>query len=181
MSKKRKIERSNGTFNPTKGYKELADELVRIRNDYFPDWTDGANWKIVAHQGTAFCDRENRTIKIRPDTSWSLAVLIIHEIAHAVTVDDHGPRWQARLRDAAKRAKEIGQDDLAQELEMQLDILSLPASSDVQSDEVYYLVEVAEGEQPALDLSASRRCRRAGVCPDADRIRGCVSRNAGGV
>lgn len=92
-----------------------------------------------------------------------MAVLIIHEIVHAVTVDDHGPRWQRRLRKAAKRAKKIGQHELFQELDMQLAILSLPEAYDVQPDEVYYELEMTVRDQ-ASRVRASGRTLRHESC-----------------
>ena len=149
MSQKSNFQWSDGTLNPTKGCDTLADAFVWIRNDYFPDWTDGANWKIVAYQGTAFCDRENRTIKIGPKNRWPVPVVLIHEIAHAVTVDDHGPRWEDRLRETIKRAKEFGQDELAQELDKHLEFVSSPGAYDVPPEEVDDEIRRAVSAQPA--------------------------------
>lgn len=52
MTQRKKFKRPDGTLNPPQGYDELADEFVRLRDEYFPDWTDGANWKVMPYDGT---------------------------------------------------------------------------------------------------------------------------------
>jgi hypothetical protein len=69
---------------------ELDREFQSIRTLYFPEWTDGTSWRISEYGGNGYCDRKTRTIKVgSPTENYCLPVLIIHEIAHSVTTDDH--------------------------------------------------------------------------------------------
>jgi len=46
-------------------------------------------------------------------TEINLPVLLIHEIAHAVTDSAHGKKWRIRMEKAAEKARNVGELDIA--------------------------------------------------------------------
>jgi hypothetical protein len=127
---------------------ELEREFKRIRELYFPTWTDGSNWRIVDYGGKGYCDRKSKKIKVGNSTeNYSLPVLIIHEIAHAVTIDDHGDEWVQCVREAAVRAADLGDKQIAGDLQSHIDWTTSPKAYDVTNEQVYAEITSA-GDQP---------------------------------
>jgi hypothetical protein len=128
---------------------ELDKEFQSIRKLYFTTWTDGSNWRILEYGGNGYCDRESKTIKVGGSTeNYSLPVLIIHEIAHAVTIDDHGDEWVQHMREAAVRAADLGDMQLARDLPKHIDWVTGPDAYDVPHEQVYAEIAAAASDQP---------------------------------
>jgi hypothetical protein len=70
-----------------------------------------------------YCDFTSRIIKVAsiPKSDDELAVLLIHEMAHAATASYHTKRWLTRMEKAAHRAKAIGRSGLAMLLLKEID------------------------------------------------------------
>jgi hypothetical protein len=98
---------------------ELIREFERIKSTYFPRWDKQHEWTIVEFHpecvGDGYCDSDNRQIVIA-SADLSMEHILIHEIAHAVTHDYHGKKWQRRMEKAALKAEELGQRELASDI-----------------------------------------------------------------
>jgi hypothetical protein len=128
---------------------ELARQFQSIRNLYFPAWRNGSNWRICEYEGKGYCDRDAKTIKVGGATeNYSLPVLIIHEIAHAVTTGGHSDKWVNRMRKAAERAADLGDKQLADELQSHIAWVMQPGVHDATEEVVYFQIENAAADQP---------------------------------
>ena len=128
---------------------ELQLEFRRIHKLYFPDWEDGSNWQICEYGGKGFCDRRSMIIKVGdPSEIYSLPVLIIHEVAHAVTTDEHGDEWFRRMRKVEMRAAEVGDHQLANELQSHIAWVASPEAYNVAPEEVYAEIGAAVLDDP---------------------------------
>jgi hypothetical protein len=69
------------------------------------------------------CDFTHKIIKAArvPIDDDEVAVLLIHEIAHAVTASYHAKRWLTRMEKAAQQAKTIGRSRLATLIRQEID------------------------------------------------------------
>ena len=98
---------------------ELIREFERIKSTYFPRWDKQHEWTIVESHpecvGDGYCDSDNRQIVIA-SADPSMECILIHEIAHAVTHQYHGKKWQGRMEKAALKAEELGLNDLATQI-----------------------------------------------------------------
>ena len=77
-----------------------------IRSIFFPKWDRKHEWILRdAHPGECFglgyCVSTGKIIVVTDDTEGTL----IHEIAHAVTHQGHGKKWQNRMEKAARKAE----------------------------------------------------------------------------
>ena len=125
---------------------KLEKEFQSIRKLYFPTWTDGSNWRIVEYGGRGHCSREKRIIKAgSPTENYSLPVLLIHEIAHAVTIDKHDDEWVQCMREAAVRAADLDDKQLAGDLQRHIDWVTGGCDADEQ---VYADITAAATDQP---------------------------------
>jgi len=130
-------------------HKELQQKFHRVRKLYFPDWEEGSNWQIRAYGGKGYCDVGSKTIKVgEPTENYRLIVLIIHEIAHAVSTDDHGDRWLKKMDEVAVRAAEVGDRRLENELREHIAWVTGPNAYDVTEQEVYAAITDAASDQP---------------------------------
>lgn len=117
-----------------------------VRRKYFPRWDKKREWKARAvadiHGAVARCVSNSKTIKIQqpPPDGDELALVLIHEIAHAVTTDSHGKRWIARMEKAATRAAEIGQPNIARLIAEEVARYQEPHSTGSR-DEMYARIE----------------------------------------
>ncbi len=96
--------------------KTLKQEFQAIRQRFFPRWDRAGRWRIRHVRdldGARGRCCPDRTIRITFRGGVRGTALMIHEIAHAVTGDGHGRRWQARMEQAAVTAADAGQADLA--------------------------------------------------------------------
>jgi hypothetical protein len=96
-----------------------------VRRCFFPAWDRRQQWKIVqvdALDGAhGRCDRGRKTVSILKGIGGdNLTATLIHEIAHAVTDDHHGKRWQQRMEMAAVRADYLGLVTVANGLRMEI-------------------------------------------------------------
>ncbi|AFM26028.1 hypothetical protein [Desulfomonile tiedjei] len=97
-------------------------EYDYIRSTFFPKWNRKGEWKLEIvprfedTNDEGFCDWTTKTIKICANPEMPIQVLLIHEIAHAVSRcrDAHQTPWLTRMEKAAKKADTIGMKDLAQ-------------------------------------------------------------------
>lgn len=109
--------RSLNLFTVDANMSLLVREFERIRSEYFPGWDKKHEWKVVESHpecvGDGYCDKDSKQIVVNSD---DLSLVIIHEIAHAVTYDGHGKRWRRRMEAAARRAEYLGQIDLSTQI-----------------------------------------------------------------
>jgi hypothetical protein len=133
---------------------------------YFPHWQQGRFWTI-RHEARAqwtgadgsvclsseqgYCERSQRRIFVQAATLQTM----IHECCHAVTADNHGQRWQARMRQAAHRAKALGEHALATALAAETESYNNPLTLAMVPVAYWYgLIEDWVMENPALSLEA---------------------------
>lgn len=96
----------------------LLSQFRRVRRLYFSRWHAGQTWTIrsgIRYKQSldhGLCDREHRRIFINKRTDF----VIIHEICHAVTTDNHAAMWQRRMLKAADMAARLGDAQLAADL-----------------------------------------------------------------
>lgn len=97
-----------------------------IRRTFYPQWDKKGEWsvKVVPSRDPRLrfaqgrCDEEARTILIN---EFQLAnrdpeiveLLLVHEIAHAVTRSNHRKEWRKQMKRAGEIALSIGRDRLA--------------------------------------------------------------------
>jgi hypothetical protein len=117
-------------------------EFDYIRSTYFPRWDRGHTWTLQEDHpecvGFGLCDYVGKAIIIRDDLHVLPApVLLIHEIAHAVTYPGHGKKWQIRMEKAALKAESIGHDELAAELRKNYTAYSRPECKKITADLIY--------------------------------------------
>jgi hypothetical protein len=82
--------------------KAIAKLYLDICKTYFPRWkpwgfTYNRNWGY-----TGYCNCDQKHLYFGSPS----ALLIIHEICHAVGAPNHGSKWQARVLKAAETAKQ---------------------------------------------------------------------------
>jgi hypothetical protein len=95
---------------------EWRDLYQKIRRDYFPRWDLKGEWRFHVQKNLPSlgkADPERKAIRVRPETYFSPAYLLVHEIAHAVTNGSHAVLWRRRMDQAAVRAAKLGEKDLA--------------------------------------------------------------------
>lgn len=96
----------------------LQKTFEQTRKDFFPRWDKDNEWRIELNLNFLWkgrCENKRKTIVINPlrCDKGEIQILLIHEIAHAVTSDKHGKQWQNRYLKAAKQAEEMGRNSLA--------------------------------------------------------------------
>ena len=104
--------------------RQLEREFDAVRRNFFPRWDRNRDWKprMVRdpYGASGRCRPDTKTIEVSPSTPLEgdngLTMLLIHEIAHAVTPHGHGRSWQRRMEKAAQRAEALGRPDLAEQL-----------------------------------------------------------------
>ena len=108
---------------------ELEKEFELIRKKYFPRWDRKKEWKIKIFEDENEIDLEE-AYGISPEHVNGFSadkhriiylhrisrLTIIHEITHAVIGPSHGKKFFDRMEQAAKRADDIGDHDLANAL-----------------------------------------------------------------
>jgi hypothetical protein len=105
---------------------KLRTEWDYVRREYFPRWRNGEQWKVrpVAdlNGSRGYCFKESKTIKVCvtevPESEYRL--LLIHEIAHAVTRHSHGAEWMDRMKLAAVRAVKIREAEMGKKLRQEV-------------------------------------------------------------
>ena len=95
----------------------LKEAYEYVCNTFFPRFDRQKEW-IAKYSskipGQGLCDRNNKIIFVeRIISDIELLLILIHEICHAVTSNDHGRKWQNRLLKAAELAAKIGQKELS--------------------------------------------------------------------
>ena len=142
----------------------LAQMFADVCRDYFPRWRNAVHWQVregsraqwVDAQGATWCTMEHGYWDSQRHVMWvsdpSKATLI-HQICHAITGPGHGKRFWARLRQAAQRAEERGETDLAAQLLREVEtyethIIPTTASS------VYRRVDKVVGNMPEISFGA---------------------------
>lgn len=117
---------------------DLEKEFEWCRENFFPRWHGGAEWQVIDAHGwkwqvwprfwkTAFagyCWTEARRIFLNQEMfrlgdKDRIRAPLIHEVCH-VFAGNHGPRFQARLRRAIRRAEQMVCSRLARILEQDL-------------------------------------------------------------
>ena len=107
----------------------LDVKFAAVRKEYFSRWDKAQHWTCrfspttsVEHFCAGLCDSKRRIIYV-PKNAEDLAIVLIHEICHAVTPHaNHGRPWQQRMLKAATMASRRGQWQLAQSLRREVEI-----------------------------------------------------------
>lgn len=100
--------------------RDTLDEAAEyVRREFFPRWDPKRHWRVVndsrREPGVGHCRSRSRQIAVNPDglTYDEIVELLVHEVCHAVAVDNHSERWWSRMHKAADRATEMGLGQLA--------------------------------------------------------------------
>ena len=110
------------------GRLRIASEFVR--RVFFPRWDGKRLWRVRIVRNLSgsvgYCDFTSKVIKVAsiPKSDDELAVLLIHEMAHAATASYHDKRWLTRMAKAAQQAKAIGRSGLAMLLLQEIEAYS---------------------------------------------------------
>lgn len=141
-----------------------------------PEWTQGTNWSVKVYPGTGFCDRRTRTIVVGTQDGSSLQVLLVHEIAHALSVDAHDSQWRAEVESMIDRATSLGEASLASDLRLHLNWVFSPEAYDVSCDDILDEIRQAAGDNPEWSYETVIRAVAQGygqtsvqidsLCPD---------------
>jgi len=99
----------------------FQDLFQNIRNDFFPRWDKDNIWRLNFDPylpAIARCMNKEKVIIFQSirEPNEEFDQLLIHEIAHAVTNDRHGKKWQNRFLNAAKKAESLGRKSLAKSI-----------------------------------------------------------------
>jgi hypothetical protein len=137
----------------------LQKEYDQIRQTFFPSWDRDGEWGIVEKAGPhaphGYLDEKEKVIGIQSmGPGQSLRVVLIHEIAHAVTSISHGKKWQNRMNKSAQKAESIGETKLAEALREEVRLYTEPfAAAKPTADAVYNRVkdECLTCPQPSFD------------------------------
>lgn len=148
----------------SEGQDRLKQEFQTVRQQFFPRWDRASRWRIRqvadlngAH-GRAY--PETRTIRITHLSEGDeAAVLLIHEIAHAVGNWGHGKKWQARMEQAAMAAEKLGRTELAGLLRKEINGYRDPVIR-VTAGLVYQEIADAAAETPELTFLQVIDCLR---------------------
>ena len=129
-----------------------------VRRLYFPRWDKEGLWTVrMAPRlcGTGRCDRDNRAILVGGNVGRELGVLLIHEIAHAVTTGDHGKVYTARMERAARRARNLGDHEMERGLYQNIEQFTRAISN--TPGHVYNRIEDCVLELPQASLADAIR------------------------
>ena len=99
----------------------LQSAFSHVREVYFPRWDKEGKWAEkydldLPSQGRCADEKKQIIVSHVNKNDDDLHMLLIHEIAHAVTNGGHGKKWQERYRKAGKKAEEIGRKNLAEKV-----------------------------------------------------------------
>ena len=99
----------------------LRKAFSNVHKMFFPRWDLRSQWRIRfgdLGNGDGNCDFEQKEITISTGLDRSkLTLVLIHEVAHAVTRDGtHEKKWKARMEKATQQAEKHGQTELADAL-----------------------------------------------------------------
>ncbi len=111
--------------------RNLEAEFEHVQRVFFPRWDRRRQWRVeegVRSESTCeegFCDPERKVIFINSSVvskgGEELALLLIHEICHAVVPNgSHGKIWHRRMRTAISQAQRVRREQLATLLEAEL-------------------------------------------------------------
>jgi len=137
----------------------LREKYPYIRRVFFPRWDRKGEWRIklcdrIGMNGPGrtdgLCEHKSKTIFVsREHDPKELDLVLIHEIAHAVTRGGHGERWVARMEKAARRAEQIGRSELAEAIRREV------AAPTLTEDDVYDEVREFVDSHPKESLKAA--------------------------
>ena len=112
---------------------QIENLFDEIRKTYYPDWDSGGEWsvKLLSSRDPRLrfaqgrCDEETKSIfvnefQIAGTDPEKLELLLIHEIAHASTRNNHRKEWLAQMKRAAGIAQSIGRKSLADHIRKQI-------------------------------------------------------------
>jgi SprT-like family protein len=133
----------------------LNVKFAAVRKQYFFRWDKAQHWACKFSRTTSLgrfcaglCDSKRRIIYVPKDAE-DLAVVLIHEICHAVTPHaNHGQPWQERMLKAATVASRRGQRQFAQSLRRQIEIYR--DAERVTKKAIYSEIEECVLDRPAL-------------------------------
>jgi hypothetical protein len=107
----------------------LDVKFAAVRKQYFSRWDKAQHWTCcfspttsVEHFCAGLCDSKTRIIYV-PKNAEDPAIVLIHEICHAVTPHaNHGRPWRQRMLKAATMASRTGRWQFAQSLRREVEI-----------------------------------------------------------
>ena len=126
---------NNINFKSELTTEDVIPVFEKVRSAFFPRFPKG--WTVLVTEETdpdyegvmplGCCYRKAKEIRIQPKAPWEiqeitkgiyyhniktiLVLLLIHEMAHAVTPGGHFKKWQNRMRRAADKAVKLGYDE----------------------------------------------------------------------
>jgi len=104
----------------------LNKSVKYIRETFFPRWDKRNEWVIKKDENLpsfgSCSNRKSKTISLRyiDEDENNFYCLLIHEICHAVTNDNHGKKWKERVLKASDKAKSIGRLKLTELLKIEV-------------------------------------------------------------
>ena len=104
----------------------LQKAFEYIRKTFFPRWDKKQQWIVRLNHNLPSmgrCNHETKSIEIKniSENDGELHLLLIHEICH-VWYTGHKKTWQGRLLKAAKKAKEIGNENLSEMIKKEVEL-----------------------------------------------------------
>ena len=142
----------------------LSRAFRDVRQKCFPSWDRERRWRfrqvpdLNGAQGS--CRRENKTILVTHLPGGEEGtLLLIHEIAHAVTDGGHGKKWQQRMEKAVVTAEQASRTELAALLRKEIVGYRNPMAR-VTAGLVYSEIADAVVENPELTFSQVIDCVR---------------------
>ena len=114
---------------------DLENLYQNIRRLYFPRWDANREWTAEfgnaeqLRNNTGYCDTAAKTLYFdcRSMTSMSeegSRAFVIHEICHDVGAAFHNRAWSVRMAQAALRAEQLGEDEVAAILRSDIELYS---------------------------------------------------------
>ena len=106
------------TLIKQKNVDRLQKAFDIVRMTYFPRWDKENKWIVKLNpelKVTGLFEADTKKIHIKSLDRLDLHLLLVHEICHSVS-PDHGKKWQGRMLKAAKKAKNLGDNDLADKI-----------------------------------------------------------------
>ena len=127
----------------------LHSTFLLVSAIFFPRWNRSGRWAV--REGTraeytresGYCDADRHEILVSPavvaEGGAELLATLIHEICHAAAALHHGRRFQARMMQAAARARDLLLIDVAEAIEWEVrqyadDLAAVVTAGDVHRE-----------------------------------------------
>jgi len=145
-------------------------EYNRIKEVYYPRWDRLGRWNLEIKDdldgANGRANAENKINLSRGFKGPYLSLLIIHEIAHAVVGPSHEKKWRNRMSKAYETAIEIGEDEIANLIQKELD--GYEESIKITADIVYGTIKdaILENPEATFDIIVEMVRRNLGITKD---------------